>query len=216
MHIQRIPFSQWTEQKLHDTFGLRECPEHPRLQAWLEPVDAPQDMPPLLEALRQRLARHARSWNEEELKLHFIGPLVALIDFEGADYSLFAGRSLTATIGAYELSGVVDGLIARGRYDPVTPYFCLHEYKPEKGRDLDPSGQVLAAMLAARELNPEAQPVYGCYVLGRIWFFVILDAETPHYAISPAFDAASEDIVQIYAILMRLKFWIEAICEPPS
>ncbi|MEO0416295.1 MAG: hypothetical protein AAF226_15215 [Verrucomicrobiota bacterium] len=49
-----------------------------------------------------------------------------------------------------ELSGEVDAVVAKGRYEPVAPYFCLHEYKPEKGRDLDPAAQVLSAMLAAR------------------------------------------------------------------
>ncbi len=213
MHVQRIPFAQWSEQKLHDTFALQERPDHPLLHAWLQPEDTPEAMPPLVDVVRERLARHVRSWNEEELKLNFIGPFIALVDFEGDNYSFFAGRSLTATVGEYELSGVVDGMIARGRYDPVIPYFCLHEYKPEKGRDLDPAAQVLAAMLVARAINQNDQAIYGCYVLGRIWFFLILDAQQPHYAVSQAFDAASEDIIQIYTILRRLKTWIEAICD---
>ena len=63
-------------------------------------------------------------------------------------------------------------------------------------------------MLAARKLNPYPQTMHGCYVIGRLWFFLTLDATEPVYSISPSFDASSADIVQIFAMLTKLKSWV--------
>lgn len=43
--------------------------------------------------------------------------------------------------------------------------------------------------------------MYGCYVLGRLWFFVVLDGSD--FAQSRAFDSTEED--DIFAILAHLK-----------
>jgi hypothetical protein len=58
-------------------------------------------------------------------------------------------------------------------------------------------------MLAARALNKSAYPIYGCYVVGRNWFFVVL--EEAIYAESLAFDATQDDIFQIFTILRNAK-----------
>lgn len=47
------------------------------------------------------------------------------------------------------------------------PHFFLPEYKPEKNRDNDPLGQLLIAMVAAREANKDDNPMYGIYINGR-------------------------------------------------
>ena len=209
--IQKTSFRDWTLQRLEDTFGLRDDRSHVPMAEWLA-VELPTDPRACeeLERLRDALDRHARGWNEEELKLFFIGPLIRLVDFDGAQYGAFADRYFTAVLDGYELCGYVNGVIARGRYEPVSPYFCLQEYKPEKGRDRDPAAQVLSAMLTARVINNRPQTVYGCYVIGRFWFFVTLDATDSCYTISRAFDAATEDVLMIFAILAKLKEWVIA------
>jgi len=69
----------------------------------------------------------------------------------------------------------------------------------------DPAGQLLAAMLVAYEHNlavPELKekPVYGAYVIGRLWYFVVLKAK--EYDISLAYDATHEDqLLDIFRIL---------------
>ena len=52
--------------------------------------------------------------------------------------------------------------------------------------------------------------IYGCYVIGRLWFFVTLDATDSRYTISRAFDATTADILTIFAILAKLKEWVIA------
>ncbi|RKZ49305.1 MAG: hypothetical protein DRR16_33635 [Candidatus Parabeggiatoa sp. nov. 3] len=47
------------------------------------------------------------------------------------------------------------------------------------------------------------QPLYGCYVMGRLWFFVVL--EGIEYSTSLAFDATKDDIKEIFGILQNTK-----------
>ncbi len=204
-------FSDWTQQQLELTFGLAMEPELPSLKSWLtdgKNVQASESEKVTLGPLRKKLLFHVNGWNEEEIKLFFIGQLLSLVDFEGKGYSSFAGRSLRAEIDDHELSGIADGMIATGRLEPISPYFCLHEYKPEKGKDVDPIGQVLSAMMVAQHLNADKKPMYGAYILGRLWFFLVLEANRK-YAVSLAHDATSEDIFEIFGILAALKKRIE-------
>ena len=201
-------FSDWSLQSLRDTFKLQLNRQHATLKAWEEAAQNEELDPPLqqnLESLRDTVERHAGGWNEEELKLHFLGPLFRFVDFDGEDYGAFAGRSFGANVGGYHLSGIVDGVVARGYWEPVLPYFCLQEFKPEKGRDKDPAGQCLSAMLAARELNADGEPLYGAYILGRFWFFLTLDGEKMVYGLSKAYDSSSEDLEAIFRLLRTLK-----------
>lgn len=96
-------------------------------------------------------------------------------------------------------------MIALGK---TKPFFFLHEYKPEKGTDADPFGQLLIAMLAAQANHEKSDtPLYGCYVLGRNWFLVTLEGQK--YAVSLAHDSTQDDISQIVKILKRAKKYIE-------
>jgi len=58
-------------------------------------------------------------------------------------------------------------------------------------------------MVAAQKLNNDNQPLYGCYVMGRLWFFVVL--EGIEYSTSLAFDATKDDIKEIFGILQNTK-----------
>ena len=205
--ITTTTFADWTQAELARCFGLQVCDRLPELEEWLAgAADISDDERRYLEHLRVELRQRGDSWNEEELKLSFIGPLVALVDYNTPHSGFFAGRSLSAVIGEHHLTGIPDGLVAKGVFEPETPYFCLHEYKKEKGRENDPRGQVLAAMLAARELNSshgDTQPICGAYVLGRTWFFLVLSGQK--YAVSADYSAAKDEILDIFRVLKNLK-----------
>ena len=68
------------------------------------------------------------------------------------------------------LRGKVDFMVASGKYEPETPFFCFHEYKKEKGKDSDPIGQMLAEMIAAQALNNNKLPIYGAILKGENLF----------------------------------------------
>ncbi|MEY4927657.1 MAG: hypothetical protein RI894_2093 [Bacteroidota bacterium] len=199
-----INFKTWTTQQIEDEFGLIRLQKCPILTDWLNSsVDLSKDDSLYLEGLRARLEMYADSWNEEELKLKFISLLLDKVNYERATYNGFANRKLTFKHNGKTIAGVVDFMVASGRYEPKKPYFCFHEYKKEKGSDNDPRGQLLIAMLAAQQINDDSQPVYGVYVLGRMWFFVVLHGK--NYCVSNDFSATqSTELQQIFSVLKAL------------
>ena len=68
-------------------------------------------------------------------------------------------------------------ITATGKRVPKHPYFFIHEYKKELESSSDPLGQLMIAMVAAQHLNQDGNPLYGAYVVGRSWNFVILDGK---------------------------------------
>jgi hypothetical protein len=156
-------------------------------------------------------------WNEDELKFFFISPLVRMAKYENERYKAFTQRPLAAIFEkeGYEATGRVEVMLAKGRLNPKQPYFFIHEYKPEKvsllgrdGREADPLGQVLIAMVVAKTYNEQQFPLYGCYVSGRNWFFIVLHNDT--YSVSRAYDATDIiDLTQILSSLIDIKRIIE-------
>ncbi|MDM8530122.1 hypothetical protein QUF63_03060 [Anaerolineales bacterium HSG25] len=201
-------FSDWNLAKLEKQFQLTQCDTMPALTHWLDNQVVASDFErKSLKSYQETVRYNILHWNEAELSMHFIGPLLQLIKFEGQEFNLFAQRSLSGKVSGTELSGRPDGIIAHGRREPEVPYFCLQEYKPEKDPEGDPVAQCLAAMLVAQELNQHQYPVYGCYVLGRNWFFMTLKERD--YAISRAYDVTQDDIFEAFALLKGLRIMIE-------
>lgn len=62
-------------------------------------------------------------------------------------------------------------------------------------------------MLVAQTLNTAPHPIYGCYVLGRNWFFVVLTGTD--YAISDDFVATQSDLLSIFQALRFIRRQIE-------
>ncbi|GAB4192611.1 MAG: hypothetical protein OHK0057_21610 [Thermoflexibacter sp.] len=62
-------------------------------------------------------------------------------------------------------------------------------------------------MLIAQVKNENDMPVYGCYVMDRFCFFVVLYGN--EYAVSDAYTATQDDIFQIVSILRAIKVNIE-------
>ncbi|MCK5925067.1 MAG: hypothetical protein KAG10_04165, partial [Methylococcales bacterium] len=106
-------------------------------------------------------------------------------------------------MGDYELSGIVDGMIATGFRDPDRPLFCMHEYKRSIGNQSAPDAQALAAMLVAREINNNDKPIYGLYVVGLIWNFMVLNGND--YYISKDYKSDNEEIFLIFNMLKALQ-----------
>lgn len=204
-----MSFRDWTLQKLDKTFQLKRRLQCPILDNWekmpfnIEAVHLSE-----LELLRQDLFLFADTWNEDELKWNFISVLMKLVNYRTSTYNMFLNRPMEAEVNNYTLKGFVDAVIATGMYEPEAPFFCFHEYKREKGTGDDPRGQLLSAMLAAQKLNNKEIPIYGAYVVGRNWFFVVLEGN--EYCISNNFSATHKDELQtIYKMLANLKVMID-------
>jgi hypothetical protein len=209
-------FENWETQDVELTFGLEQKKKLPLLEEWLNPIEQlNSNEKKILDIWRDKLLDNADFWNEDELKLQFIAPLLNLIDYTLPFCKPFSQRKLVTTINGIEIGGWVDYMLASGKQKPIRPYFFLHEYKQEtKKGSSDPKGQLLAEMLTAQHLNDYQFPIYGCYVVGRNWFFMIL--QNNEYAVSNAYNASDEDIYQIVAILRKVKEYIAEIVKNNS
>lgn len=210
----RLTFNQCTLPLLDKLFGLRRVLELPALTNWLAEgakVSLSELDHSKLADLHELLWINADSWNEQELSLHFIGPIFSMVKFSKIySYNLFAGRHIETTVQGYLLAGEPDGLIASGYYEPEIPYFAFAEYKRQRDPSGDPAGQALAAMLVGQTLNGHQHPVYGAYVVGREWYFMALYEQ--HYAVSRGHNALQTDeLADILRILKQLKAIIIAL-----
>lgn len=210
------PFDRWTYEEVEQVFGLNMHRTSPAFADWLAAKGFEPDaaMKQTLDQLRDLLFEEALNWNEDELKVFFIGPLLGLIRFKTPWFKPFTQRSLNVKHGNVTASGKVDFMLAKGKIAPQTPFFCLHEYKQENRRENDPLGQLLIGMVAAQYKTGNKSPVYGTYVSGRSWFFVLLDGQK--YFLSNAYNASDPDIYQIYAILRKCRHLVEIAAQQPA
>ena len=204
-------FEKWDIDDVERTFMLQPAPSG-LLEAWLQATYTPNDHEAsFLTMLAEEIDDYADLWNEDEMKFRFIAPLISLIRYHSGKVRPFTQRTITATVNGVRLTGRVDFMIATGKSKPIQPFFFLHEYKKERGSDNDPRAQLLVEMLAARELNTAIYPLYGCYVVGRYWYFLVLEGST--YSESAPYLVSGSGIFTIFSILREAKTIITRLAE---
>jgi hypothetical protein len=212
-------FEKWTSEDLYIEFGYKRVfGSFPVLDAWIaasksltiNTIDGEN-----AEKLRKDLVIEVIGHNEEELKMLFITPILNIVKLGKASiYKLFAQRKISAPMTTLSgltdiLNGRVEVMIALGIQNPRHPYFFVHEYKPlNKTTPSDPLGQLVAAMIVAQVTNADEKPVYGLYVRGEFWIFVVLEGK--QYAESQSYDATK--VADLKQILQAL-FWIKQHIE---
>jgi hypothetical protein len=202
------PFEQWLSEDVEIEFGIQQVKNLPTLTSWLT-VKNEKPLSTDIENLRNSLFDNITTWNEDELKMLFIAPFLLHFGFNNPPhYRVFTQRLFTLQTPTVEASGKIEWFIALGKQTPKKPFFFLQEYKPEKNAGNDPLGQLLIAMIDAQLLNENPkQPLYGCYVIGRFWFFVVLEGR--EYCVSRAYDATqTDDLTDMVEILYRVKEYI--------
>jgi hypothetical protein len=216
--MQKYYLRQCSLTQLDNDFGLRQVFANAILDQWLTAeITLSAYEKDVLQHLRHLLLINTPGWNEQELALHFIGPLLSIVQFtEPYRFNLFAERRISAIISGLEseieLSGEPDGMIATGYREPKVPLFAFTEYKRQIDPEGDPAGQTLAAMLVGQALNGDHAPLYGAYVVGSDWRFMVL--ENKHYTISRDYSALSDEIFDILRILKALKAIILDLTTP--
>lgn len=218
-------FSSFSEQMLNTILGLKaKLPPSNFLNDWIkysETISIEPNEKVVLNQLLEKITIFSRGWNEEELKLKFIAPLIHTVNFDDFNLNVaaFSERQISVKINNTTISGQVDFVIASGAYEPVQPYFFIHEYKREKDNAGDPAGQLISSMFVAQYLNGKPRPIslfetknrtfaeipiYGVYVIGRFWWFVrLIDNQ---YFISNAYNSSEkEDLEFIFKMLKAQK-----------
>ncbi len=204
----RKSFKYWTRQEIKKNFHLTQSDSIPPLQEWIEVADITLSESEMnyLNHLLKRSLRYVDRWNETELREKFIIKIIELVDFEFEDLNChsFAERYLSAQVGDYTLYGYADWLVATGSQFPEVPFFFIHQYKPEGAKDIDGRGQLLATMLATNTLHKNTSPIFGTFVVGRLWFFLALEGLS--FAETSAFDVLKiDDLYQVVKILKKQK-----------
>ena len=211
--MKKRKFQDWEYSQINKEFGLKRFYEgFEPLNVWLNAdVAISKAETEFLRKLSKDLLYNVEIWNEDELKFFFLSQLINLVNFQTEHYKPFTQRKMSAIIGDWEVSGVVDFVVSSGEQHPEQPFFFLHEYKQERRRDNDPLGQLLIEMLVAKQLNEAVKQIFGCYVVGRNHFFVVLDKN--EYAVSDAFVATSDDIFSIFKLMKFVKYQIEEMLK---
>lgn len=210
--MQLSTFKDWTLTKLDITFGMSQIydMDYDLLKKW---QNLAKTMPisdfekELLHNLQEPLKWGGKGWNEYELENKFISPVIMAVRFDDQTIGYFLERPLKGVIGDYELSGIVDGMIATGVRDPRKPFFCMHEYKRSVDNDGQPDAQALAAMMVVQADENNTKPIYGLYIVGLIWNFMVLNGN--EYCISQNYDASENGLLDIFRMLKALKHIIK-------
>lgn len=193
---------------LADKFRLNVITDSKHLSQWLDySFELDEFEKKGIEILHQQVKIDGKYWNEEELKIRFIGGLFAIANIDTPDHlKVFYERPLVATIENQTLNVVTDCLVATPlKFNtPSKPYFFLQEYKKGRGEAKDPEAQMLSAMLIAQHKNQDHQVLYGSYVIGQNVYFATLFGKD--YCTSRQFDATDlKDLLQIVYALRNLK-----------
>ena len=189
---------------LEKTFDLVQVKTLPSLKDWLSKREVVSKRhKSLLLDLQELLDFNVRSWNEQELDRHFIGPILSMVNYSTLKSNLYSERVVEGVINDWRLYGKPDCFLASGRREPEIPYFAFQEYKKMTDPDGDPAGQALAAMLVGQALNDDGLPIYGCHVIGGDWYFMTLEGK--EYAISRDYSALTTEIFDIFRALTVLK-----------
>jgi hypothetical protein len=194
--------------QLAEAFGLARVRQQPELDEWLATqYDLNTMETSLFESIYAELQEDGDYWNEEELKIQFIGLAFRIASVSVKNrIKVFYERPLSALVNGYELAVISDCLVATPRpfHAPRNPYFFLQEFKKKRGDKKDPEAQMLTAMLIAQELNQDGLPLYGGFLFGSNWQFATLVGQ--NYCHSRQFDATNrDDLLQIIFVLRSLK-----------
>ena len=195
-------FSTLNMQDMVDTFGLQK----------INPIVFPKStkiitIDPFISKQLTKFQNEIENWNETELSLKQLAFILASVDLDGEQYSSFAERPITAIVDGFRLTGLVDFVVAKGKYEPRNPYFFIQEFKKAKNPSGDPLPQLLGEMLVAQELN-QNKVIYGTYIVGRFWYFVAMN-NRDFTELSPLDSTNLEDLETILSHLNWVKSYVE-------
>jgi len=157
------------------------------------------------------------SYNEEDLKINFIAPILNKIRFKSYEKNIraFYELQMTYQTNKFILTGTIDFAVSEGLVESKKPYFFIQEFKISEEYG-NPRPQLLAELISAVELN-DWRFIKGAYIIGGNWHFAILEKLALgqyQYFISQNFDSTKiEDLKLIYKNLLFVKNEIIASVE---
>ena len=150
-----------------------------------------------------------KDYNEEDLKIKFITPLLNKIKFLSFidEFRDFYELSIKYQTEDFIFQGTTDFVVSKGLVKSKKPYFFIQEFKRSEEFS-NPRPQLIAELIAGVELNNETT-MKGAYIVGENWNFVILEKlgeRKYQYYVSSTFKATNiEDLKAIYKNLLFVK-----------
>ena len=212
--IPSFSFSRISESDLNSIITLKQIFTEERFDFWfhseinISPINK-EFLTQLLESEKIFL----KTYNEEELTVKFISPILNKVNFRIPKKGVrdFYEHSLTYKTDKFIFNGTPDFFVANGEERPEKPYFFIQEFKKMKDPKF-PEPQLLAEMIAGLEIS-QVSTFRGAYIIGINWYFVILEKlgeDNYQYFVSEQFNSTKKnELFQIYKNLLFVKREIE-------
>ena len=208
--INTYSFSKITDKKLKKLVTIKEKININIFDKWFNyKIDLEDEIIVFFTELIEKNKLLIKKYNEEDLKVKFIVPLLNKVDFTSYENNFrdFYELPLTYETDKFIFNGTTDFVVSKGLFESEKPYFFIQEFKKEQ-TDGYPEPQLLAELISAIELNNEIS-MKGAYIVGAIWNFVILEKlgkDKYQYFVSQNFDSTKiEDLKDIYKNLVFIK-----------
>jgi hypothetical protein len=208
--VKTYSFSKMRDKELKELFSIKKALDIDIFDNWFNnDIEISEEIKYFLEELILENRVFIDSYNEEDLKVHFIIPLLNKIKFKSIENNIrdFYENKITYETDDFILNGTTDFLVSKGLFETEKPYFFIQEFK-RKEEFSNPRPQLLAELIAGVELN-NWNTIKGAYIVGSIWNFVILERIEKYeyqYYVSQNFDSTKiEDLKDIYTNLLFVK-----------
>ena len=208
--IPTYSYSKIKDSDLREIFNIKERIDTEIFDDWFNnSIDLQSDIVTFLKKLLEVETPFIKKYNEEDLKVNFLIPILNRINFKMIDKEVraFYEGALSYKTKRFVLKGTPDFFVSKGLFYSKKPYFFIQEFKKSR-YGLDPEPQLLAELISAIELNG-FDSMRGAYIVGAIWNFVILEKielDRYEYVVSLNFDSTKiDDLQKIYKNLLFVK-----------
>ena len=208
--IPTYQYSKIRDTELKKLFEIKQNLDDQVFEEWFNyPIEIDDSVEVFLTNLIAKNKSLIERYNEEDLKIYLISPLLNQINFLLRDKEIrgFYELPMTYKTSQFILNGTVDFVVCEGLVESKKPYFFIQEFKISEDYG-NPRPQLLAELISAVELN-DWKFIKGAYIIGGIWHFAILEKLNTNkyqYFISQNFDSTKiEDLKSIYKNLLFVK-----------
>ena len=206
----KVSFSKVTDKKLKECVNIKQKFKQDIFENWFNSnYKITKDIETFLSNLINKYGLYLSGYKEENLKANFIIPILNKIDFLSSEYEC-AGlyeENLYYETEKFIFSGTTDFVVAKGLVEAEKPYFFIQEFKRNEENSF-PRTQLVAELISSVEIN-NWTTIKGCYIIGAIWNFVILERFKENdyqYFVSKNFDSTKiEDLKDIFRNLLFVK-----------
>ena len=208
--IPTYSFSKITDTELKQLVKIKQSLNHNIFDNWFNfSLNFDDETINFFTHLIEKNILFIKKYNEEDLKVKFIIPLLNRIDFFSfkEEFRDFYELPLKYATEKFIFQGTTDFVVSKGLFESEKPYFFIQEFKKGQKNGY-PEPQLLAELISAIELNNEKM-MRGAYIVGATWNFVILEKvgkNSYQYFVSRDFLSTNiEDLKAIYKNLLFVK-----------